>query len=470
MTMIAETRPQILIVDDEPKIVSALVRCLVSTGFQLQSYESPLEALEFAQENKVDLVISDHRMPQLSGVELFEKINSHAPQVPCILLSAHQDFEVVADAFNRGLIAQYISKPWDNNELRFVVKKTLKVNQKITRKSSSFENAKDDFVDFHGMISADLKMFEIFDSISRAATANVPIFISGETGTGKELAAQACHRESYQEGEPFVAVNCANFTEHLMESQLFGHRKGAFTGAVSDQAGVFSAAREGVLFLDEVTTLSLPLQAKLLRVIQEREYFPLGSHKQLEFKAHLITASSTPLSEAVRRGEFREDLYYRLNVVVINLPPLRDRGDDIAILANRFLHIFNRLQKKHFKGFSDTATKILKDFQWPGNVRQLQNIVHNIVVMNDGTRITQELLLKALTSGGHEVLLMPDSMTSQSTAIASSNGQIEPLWQVEKSAIEHALAVCNDNIPRAAALLEVSPSTIYRKRQAWLDK
>ena len=320
------------------------------------------------------------------------------------------------------------------------------------------------------MLGSDRSMHLVFERISKAATANIPVFITGETGTGKELVARACHLESFRKSHPFIAVNCANFTENLMESQLFGHNKGAFTGATGKQEGLFATAGEGTLFLDEVTTIPLPLQAKLLRVIQEREYAPIGSHTVEPFYAQIVTASSTRLSDAVDKGEFREDLYYRLNVISIELPPLRQRGEDILLLADYFLEQLSAREGKNFNGFSDEARELLLAFRWPGNVRQLENLLHGIVVLNDGPEVTAEILSQSLQGELDRLAATKPTVTDKVITSATTSRaltDILPLWQVEKAAIEDAIAICDGNIPKTAALLDVSPSTIYRKQKNW---
>lgn len=330
---------------------------------------------------------------------------------------------------------------------------------------------------FHGMVSGDKKLLSIFDDIERIATANVPIFVTGETGTGKELAARACHYQGFDSNNPFIAVNCANFSEQLMESQLFGHKKGAFTDASRDQAGLFETVGEGTLFLDEITTLSLPLQAKLLRVIQEREFTPLGSHKSKPFKARIVTASSVALAEAVADGDFREDLYYRLGVVTISLPALRDRGSDSQLLAQYFLEniVENELkgQGKDACYFTADAQNFFGSYRWPGNIRQLRNVILGALVLSTGRSITAEALQNQVND---KVIgtIRPEKANRQnsgeSTMVAVNSNQaisVQPLWQTEKDAIEIAIEYCGGNIPRAASLLEVSPSTLYRKIQVW---
>lgn len=487
MTTDNSNLPTILLVDDEPALLSALKRSLRQISANIVTYHSPETALNYIEENKPDLVISDHRMPKMTGSEMLSEIAQMWPDSQRILLSAYNDFDTVANAFNSGVIHRYITKPWDNDELRFIVVKALEsaVNAHSLPAQKTKPKVDDKEVHFHGMVAESAKMLAIFDEIRSAATTNVPIFITGETGTGKELIAKACHRESYRKDNTFIAMNCANFNEQLMESQLFGHKKGSFTGATANQEGLFSVCASGTLFLDEVTTIPAQLQAKLLRVIQEREFAPLGSHTMQPFNAQLITASSTTLREAVNRGEFREDLYYRLNVITIGLPPLRERDGDINLIANHFLQHLSKLENKSFKRFDDEAQKLIREFRWPGNIRQLENVIHSIVALNNAEAVTAPMLLKPIKDDLSAHALVESQPqptmgqpidrpaatvvpTAPMAAVTSEN--IQPLWQVEKQAIEQAIDFCSGNIPKAAVMLEINPSTIYRKLQSWKSK
>lgn len=482
---------KILLVDDEPLILDAITRCLHDVDADIYRFPSPREALDFVSHQKPDLIISDQRMPGMLGTAMLADIKLLWPQVQCILLSAYNDFDAVAEAFNQQVIERYICKPWDDKELEFVVKKSLEDNHSIDDKAPlSQKDESSTFDAFHGMISNDHSMQNVFHRISKAATANVPVFITGETGTGKELVAKACHQESFYRSEPFIAVNCANFSENLIESQLFGHKKGAFTGADKDHRGLMEEAGRGTLFLDEVTTLPLPLQAKLLRVIQEREFSALGSHQLKPFEAQLITASSTTLQAAVTKREFREDLFYRLNVLVIELPSLRQRGSDVGLLANYLLQKLCISADKTNMKFSPSALKVLCEYSWPGNIRQLENFIHGIIVLSTENEITERLCRDQLSY--FETVSIPQvTIPEMEREVTSTIGlepketysnqevlfpsveqscDIRPLWLQEKHAIERAIEYCQGNIPRAAALLEVSPSTIYRKIQAWDSK
>lgn len=454
--------PLMVLVDDEVHTLQSIKRLLRKLPVSIKEFDSPFPAKTFLEQNKVSLIISDQRMPGMTGIELLTEVRAISPDCHTLLLSAYEDFDTVANAISSGVVDKFISKPWQNDELKFFVENALPVERQ------SFSRKAQEQSSYHGLISSAQPMQSVFDTIHRAATSNAPIFIHGETGTGKELVARACHWESFQNNKPFVPFNCANFNEQLMESQLFGHVKGAFTGATNNQKGLFSVAQDGTVFLDEITTLPLTLQAKLLRVLQEREFTPLGSHQSEKFNAHIISASSTSLNEAVAKGEFREDLNYRLNVVPINLPPLKERKGDINLLSRHFLDKFNKIEGKSFSHFEPSGIALLNDYRWPGNVRQLENLIHNLVILNDGPEVTRDMISSALAAFQPlSTQVKPDSLP-QSNPLTNQN--IQALWKTEKQAIETAIEYCGGNIVKAAALLEISPSTIYRKMSGWEGK
>lgn len=456
-------RKKLVIIDDERFILDAVKIALRKIDIDIEYFDDPLTALSYLKDNQPDMVISDQRMPRMLGTELLAKVRQWYPQTAAVLLSAYNDFEDVSKAFNDNTIQKYLSKPWDNKELAHLVSQTLKTEQE---KSDSFSA---ELRSFHGMISHDDSMEKTFSQIRKASMSNIPVFITGETGTGKELAARACHNESARASESFVAVNCANFSDTLMESQLFGHVKGAFTGAVNNQRGLLAEANKGTLFMDEVTCLPLPLQAKLLRVLQEREFCPIGSNKVIKFEAQVVTASSVALNTAVQQGNFREDLYYRLNVIAIQLPRLAMRGGDAALLANYFLNKYADIAKKGKIRFTGSAMRTLNNYNWPGNIRQLENLVHSLVVLSESDEISDvDIAMHLPDYYDPQLALKVRKETVQPSFESKQN--IQPLWVTEKKLIEDAIAHFDGNVPRASAALEVSPSTLYRKINAWKEQ
>jgi len=473
-------KQNLVIVDDDATILESLKRSLDTLDTHIACFSSPVEAVKYCQKNPPSIVISDLRMPALGGFKLLKEIKQLYPSCHSLLLSSSKEFQDKTRRENREYIDGYMANPWSTGEVLDHVKQVVEtLPQSLPHES---------YATFHNIISNSQNMYDIFKCIRRLATNNVPIFICGETGTGKELIAKACHSESSRSDQPFVAVNCANFTESLMETQLFGHKKGAFTGAIKDQPGLFSAAKNGTLFLDEVTTIPINLQAKLLRVIQEREFTPVGGHSVEKFHAQIVTASSKTLKQAVDDGEFREDLFYRLNIIYIHLPPLRDRNEDVKLIAQHYLAKFSEESHKNFNGLSDGDIKQLSKYNWPGNIRQLENFIHCLVILNDGPDISEVMINESLRlieggSGHNSPKEIPKTKspspdfeyTETENQTPVNNGhelkvQIKPLWLIEKGHIESAIEACQGNVYQAAALLEISPSTIYRKQQSWKQK
>ena len=472
-----------VIVDDDVAILESLNKALSTLHAQdvhIECFSAPMDALLFCQKNPPSILICDLRQPELAGLKLLKEIKNLNPNCHCLLLCASHKIEENTHVKNLEYVDSYLAKPWSTDEVLQHIKQLIK------RFPTS--PAHDEYTSFHNIISHSQNMYDIFKCIRRLATNNVPIFICGETGTGKELIAKACHSESSRNEQPFVAVNCANFTESLMETQLFGHKKGAFTGAINDQPGLFSLAKTGTLFLDEVTTIPIGLQAKLLRVIQEREFNPVGSHKSEKFHAQLITASSKTLKQAVDDGEFREDLFYRLNVIYIQLPPLRDRNEDIKLLSQHYLAKFSEETHKEFNHLSDYDIKQLENYNWPGNIRQLENFIHCLVILNDGPDITATMINDAIRliqdspqqkvpkKNEKNVHDIKDNKNEDNRETIKYNDHtdqdrlVKPLWLIEKDHIEKTIEMCKGNVYKAAALLEISPSTIYRKQQSWNTK
>jgi len=388
--------PKILILDDDDHVLKSLLRLLRSPDYDISCYSDPQEALLQCGLQQYDLILSDQRMPDMEGTEFFTHITQLFPQTRRVLISGYTDFSNVTEAFNDGIIHKFVIKPWDNELLKNLISDELRLGQEglassifdsvefnlLTNSTDSYESDAELENNFHGIVSSDPSMLEQISVIRKTANSEAPFFIHGETGTGKELIARSIHLECDRSEQKFVALNCANLTESLLESQLFGHKKGAFTGAQKDQKGLLAEAEGGSLFLDEVTEIPISLQAKLLRVLQEREYTPVGETSAIPFDVKIISASSTSLEAAVASGDFREDLRYRLEVLPISLPPLRARVGDIEILFDYFL---DKQFSRHNKAIKDVDSAVydcIRGYAWPGNIRELVNVCTYIAALS----------------------------------------------------------------------------------------
>ena len=372
----------ILVIDDDDFVLKSLSRLLRADDLAVSCYSDPMDALIQCTTRSFDLILSDQRMPGMTGTEFFAQVAELYPDTRRLLISGYSDFESVTDAFNDGIIHKFIVKPWNNQQLKSLIRQQLELDPAARssviaptdltpEKSTSHVVAESTEP---GIVTEDSTLLHQLGVISKTARSEAPFFIHGETGTGKELVARAVHNASARESKPFVALNCANLTETLLESQLFGHRKGAFTGAERDQKGLLAEADGGTLFLDEVTELPLGLQAKLLRVLQEREYTPLGETRPVKFDVMVVSASSTSLEQAVASGDFREDLRYRLEVMPVHLPPLRARGKDKLLLFDHFL---NNQMARHGRepiAVHRSVYSLIDSYHWPGNVREMVNV------------------------------------------------------------------------------------------------
>jgi two-component system, NtrC family, response regulator GlrR len=379
----------ILVVDDDADILKLLALRLTASGYQVTSAHSAHQALAMFKTKPASLVISDLRMPEMDGFALFDAIHEIDSTVPFILLTAHGSIPEAVHATQQGVFS-FLTKPFDSKTLLHQVESALKIS---SHANQSF-NENDDWC--ASIISGNQQMQSLLAQAKLVANSDASVLIQGESGTGKELFAQAIHLASPRASKPFVAINCAALPENLLESELFGHSKGAFTGAVRDHAGLIKNAHGGTLFLDEIGDMPLPIQAKLLRALQERVIRPVGSTEQITIDVRIVCATHKNLIAAMQENQFREDLYYRINVVSLEIPPLSARREDIALLANFFLTNNSKKYHKKINGFAPEALEIMLAAPWPGNVRQLQNIVEQVVVLSTTPIITRKLVQKAL--------------------------------------------------------------------------
>jgi DNA-binding NtrC family response regulator len=430
--------------------------------------ETGAAALAYIAGETPDVVMLDLELPDMNGMEILKHIYRHHLGCAVVIITAHGSVDTAVAAM-RYKALDFIEKPFDAKRLLVTVRNALQHRQ-LTRLLQVY---RENFTrqEYHGFIGASLPMQAVYRIIESAAPSKASVFITGESGTGKELCAEAIHKQSPRRDKPFVALNCAAIPGELIESELFGHLKGAFTGASGERQGAASQADGGTLFLDEIGDMSLDLQSKLLRFIQTGSFHKVGGNKAETVDVRFLCATHRdPLSE-VRAGRFREDLYYRLHVIPLHLPPLRERDGDVLLIARHFLQRYAGEEHKSFLRFSSEVEEVLSRYDWPGNVRQLQNIVHSIVVLNDAEEITVEMLPPPLVYPSRDSTAPNGNGRrahgQENVPGARITDKIIPLWLVEKQAIEQAIELCEGNIPKAAALLEVSPSTLYRKRQRW---
>ncbi|RLA95000.1 MAG: sigma-54-dependent Fis family transcriptional regulator, partial [Deltaproteobacteria bacterium] len=378
-----DSRPVILVVDDDLGARESL-GIILEDEYEVLKAESGERALEILGEQAVNVVLLDVKMPGLDGIETLKRIKEKDESVEVIMVSGLNILKKAVDAIKLGAY-DYILKPFDPEEILTAVERALE-RQRMSRELSYFRLEREQLWGGSEIVSQDEKMKEVFDIIQKVAYTTTTVLIVGESGTGKELVARAIHRAGPRREKPFVAINCASIPAELMESELFGYEKGAFTGAYAQTIGKFEYADGGTLFLDEISTLKPELQAKLLRVIEEKRIQRIGSARPIPVDVRIIAATNMDLKKMVEEGKFRQDLYFRLNVLPIQLPPLRERKDDIPLLLDYFVKKFNEKYRRKVKGFSPEAVEALKQYQWPGNVRELENLVERMVVLSDGEK------------------------------------------------------------------------------------
>ncbi|MBL0612642.1 sigma-54-dependent Fis family transcriptional regulator [Aeromonas jandaei] len=461
----AENAPRVLLVEDTRSLAVVYEQYLRQDGYEVVLADCGQQALEVLLTSPPPVVLLDLELPDMSGMEILQQITEQ--QLPCavVVITAHGSVDVAVEAMRLGAF-DFLTKPFDSKRLCATARNALKHQQLSSLVAHYRENFERQ--SFFGFIGASMAMQAVYRIIESAAPSKATVFITGESGTGKEVCAEAIHQCSPRREQPFIALNCAAIPHDLMESEIFGHVKGSFTGAQGDRKGAASLADGGTLFLDEICEMDLDLQSKLLRFIQTGTLQRVGSGKLETVDVRFICATNRDPLQEVKAGRFREDLYYRLHVIPLYLPPLRDRGEDILLLARSLLQNYAKEENKRFRDFDAAAARVLLDYPWPGNVRELQNVVRNIVVLNDKELVSPDILPPPLN--GVRALAVATTAAQQPAATATTpavGGPIRPLWLVEKEVIEQAIASCDGNIPKAAALLEISPSTIYRKKQGW---
>jgi two-component system NtrC family response regulator len=445
----------ILIVDDEKNYTLILSAVLEDAGFETLTANSGPESLEILSRSDVDLVLTDMKMPGMDGIALLERIKKKDADLPVIMMTAHGTVEKAVEAMQKGAYT-YILKPFDNEQLVLYVNKAVSM-YRVVKENRELRSAVEDRYSFHNIIGKSKAMRNVFQVIRKVAPASATVLIEGASGTGKELVARALHFNSPRKDKSFVAVNCSALTETLLESELFGHEKGAFTGAVSMKKGRFELADGGTLFLDEIGELSLDLQVKLLRVLQERVIERVGGVKPVFVNIRLIAATNKALKEEVASGSFREDLFYRLNVVSITLPQLRERLEDIRPLVSHFIDKYSdeRNTEPPVTGIDREVERLFYEYDWPGNVRELENVIERAVVMSPESIIQVSDLPKDFVDNAHGTLHMD--------GIPLDANLYDTLALVEKNMIIRALKKANFVQAHAAELLGIGKSGLNQK-------
>ncbi|MFT5570665.1 MAG: two-component system repressor protein LuxO [Cyclobacteriaceae bacterium] len=451
------TKTSLLMVEDSLSLAAIYMGYLDRESVDVRHVATLSDAVEYLAHTLPDIVLLDIELPDGNGMDLLQEIVKHKMQTDVIVMTAHGSTDMASQSIRIGAF-DFLTKPFDANRLQVTVANAIE-HRLLSKKVETFSHLqREEYARFVGQSLPMQAVYRIIDSV---AVSDATAFIVGESGTGKELAAEAIHEKSKRCNNVFHAINCAAIPSELMESELFGHVKGAFTGATSSREGAATIADGGTLFLDEICEMELDLQKKLLRFIQSGEFQKVGSNKIERVNIRFVCATNKDPMTEVREGRFREDLYYRLHVVPLQLPPLRERDDDVLILANTFLSEFAKKEKKSFVTFDPKVENTLLHYDWPGNVRELQNTIQNIVVLNEGSEVSLDMLPMQFRVGSRT------ETPSKSIESQAESMDIEPLWLTEKHAIEMAIDQCDGNVNRAAALLEVAPSTIYRKVQSW---
>ena len=439
---------KILVVDDEAPVRDMIKKGLSQMGgYNVEVAKNGLEAIEKIEKDVFDLVLTDLKMPEMDGLELLKTLKGIRPEVMVILMTAYGSIETAVEAMRLGA-NDYITKPIDLNELLIHISKTQKESLLLRENRLLRTEVRKKF-EFNNIIGKSKKMQEIFSLIEKVALGTSTVIIYGSSGTGKELVAKAIHYNSPRADRPFIPFNCGAIPETLVESELFGHTKGAFTGAIQAKKGLFEEANGGTLFLDEISTILPSVQVKLLRVLQEKELMRVGSTERIKIDVRMIAATNENLEENMKKGKFREDLFYRLHVFPIFLPDLKDRKEDIALLAYHFLDLYSKEAKKEIKGVSKEAMKLLLEYHWPGNVRELENTIERAVIMTDQDYLVPQDLPRDMTEGFSEM-------------IKRGVKNRKSLEDIKSEYIREILKEVGGNKRIASEILMVNPRTLYR--------
>lgn len=443
-------RYQVLIVEDDEKMNQGLLHILSKQDYAVQTVDTGEKALEKIRQTRFDLVITDLKLPGIDGMEVLNAVKEYDPDILMLMITAYGTVDTAVKAMKQGA-EDYIMKPFEMEELRLVVKKILEKRALFLQNRQLQRQLKRKYT-FENIIGTSEAMLKVFKTIESVMDSRTTVLIRGETGTGKELVASAIHFNSNKSSTPYLPVNCAALNENLLASELFGHVKGAFTGAVSNKQGLFEAADGGTVFLDEIGDMGIGLQQAFLRVLESGEIQPVGSFDRKKVRVRIIAATHKDLETMVEKGSFRKDLYYRLNVVMIDLPPLRERKGDIALLAHHFLKQHAARNDKSIDSISKPVLDLLETYDWPGNIRELENIIERATLFEPSREITLDSLPPFLTQ----------KKSSRKSSSTGSGGDIKSLEQLSKNHIMEVLKLTGNNKTQTAKLLGIDRSTLWR--------
>ncbi|HNQ65351.1 MAG TPA: sigma-54 dependent transcriptional regulator [Smithella sp.] len=456
-----KTRLDILITDDDRAHRVMLKKLLNGWGYNVTEADDGLVAVEKVRKSSFDLILMDIRMTNVSGIEALEQIKQINADIPVIIMTAYASVETAVQTLKKGAY-DYLTKPLDFDELQVSIARATE-HSRLKKENEYLKEKLGEKFDRRNMIGQSPSMIKLLEVVEQVAATQATVLITGESGTGKEVIANAIHFNSARKNAPFVKINCAALTETLLESELFGHEKGAFTGADKRREGKFVQADGGSIFLDEVSEMSPAMQVKLLRVLQERELTRVGGHDVLKIDVRVIAASNKDLKKEIRDGRFREDLFYRLNVVTLDVPPLRERSEDIPLMAHAFLKMFAENNAKVIKGFTPQAMQKLASYSWPGNVRELMNAVERAVVLCRTETIGEEDLIFTMAD---QALSREVLSAGQKMPVASGNRSLE---EIEKQSILEALQSCRGNKSEAARRLGITRKTLRKRLHKYED-
>ncbi len=453
----------VLVVDDEANLRKVLAALLRKEGYHVLTAATGEEGLALLQQEQVEVLLTDLRMPGLDGMAVLQQAVAQKPGLPVVMLTAHGTVDTAVDAMQSGAF-DYLTKPFDKDELSTIIKKAI-ATAGLQAREPEAEDSKEGR---YGIIGQSPALTEVFRGIEKVADSPSTVLIMGESGTGKELVAQALHQQSSRRNKPLIKINCAAIPQNLIESELFGYERGAFTGAVTSKPGRFELAHEGTLFLDEINSIPLAMQVKLLRALQESEFERVGGVRTTKVDVRLVAATNRDLAAEVEAGRFRGDLYYRLNVVPMSLPPLRERVADIPLLANHFIEKYNRRLGKQVSELSPEALQILQSYAFPGNVRELENTIERAMLFCEGSVITEKALPEAVLKCESEATTDKQSPAAQIPKTVTPIGPLKEIVRkhtnsLEKELITRALEETGGNVTKAARRLEISRKSLQNK-------